>query len=82
MPLSDDLAAHDDIQRARNDSLADEVGRLRRVITDQQGRIDALERTIDYSGRALTIPKWLTRRTPKGDKTATLSWTSVAGATS
>jgi len=72
MSLSDDLQAGEDIQRARNDALTDEVGRLRRIITDQQGRIDALERAIDYSGRALTIPKWLTKRTPKGDKIATL----------
>lgn len=73
MPLSDDLDnIDDDVQRARADGLADEIGRLRKVIAGQQAQIDTLERLADYSGRALTVPKWLSRKPKKADKVATL----------
>jgi len=61
-----------DVQRARNDALADDNGRLRKLVSEQQARIDTLERVAEYSGRALRVPKWTTARTKKGDKTATL----------
>ena len=71
--LSDSLAAApDDLQRARADALATDVGRLRKVVSDQQQRIDALERIADYSGRALKPPRWLARTPKKRDKTATI----------
>lgn len=72
MSLTDDLGAIDDVQRARADALADEVGRLRKVIASQQAQIDTLERLGEYSGRALSVPKWLSRKPKKADKTATL----------
>lgn len=47
--LSDALsAAPDDVQRARNDALADDNGRLRRLVGEQQQRIDHLERIAEY----------------------------------
>lgn len=64
--LSDDLEAQD-VQRARNDALAEENGRLRKVVKEQQQTIDRLERLGEYTGRALHVPKWITR-TPKRDR--------------
>lgn len=71
MSLADDLTKTD-LQRAKNDALADENGRLRRTIANQQERIDALERMAEYSGRALKTPAWLARTPKKSEKVATL----------
>lgn len=70
--LRDELPVPDDRQRARADSLAVENGRQRKVIAEQQSKIDALERIAEYSGRALKPPKWLARPPRKGEKEATL----------
>lgn len=71
MSLADDLAAQD-VQRARNDTLSEENGRLRKTIKEQQQELDRLERVAAYSGRALRPPKWLARPAKKGDKEATI----------
>lgn len=71
MPLADDLAAQD-VQRARNDTLAEENGRLRKTVKEQQQELDRLQRVADYSGRALKPPRWLARPAKKGDKEATV----------
>jgi len=70
--LSDDLTAREDVYRAKNDLLQEELGRLRRVVGDQAGRIEQLERLNDYQGRALRVPRWLSKPTAKRDRVATL----------
>lgn len=73
MGLVDDLAADAlDTQRARNDQLAAENGRMRKRLAEQQQTIDRLERLADYTGRALRPPKWTTRTPRKGTKLATV----------
>lgn len=76
MSLTDDVAGYDPdpelVQRARADQLADEVGRLRRELSDALGQIDRLERVAEYAGRSLRTPKWLVKPTKKADKVATL----------
>jgi predicted phosphodiesterase len=66
------LAEFSDTQRARNDILAEENGRLRKLVADQQSKLDSLERVVDYSGRALKPPKWLARPPRKAEKDVTL----------
>jgi predicted phosphodiesterase len=71
--LRDDVTAEQaDLARARADVLSEDVGRLRKVVADQQQQIDTLERVAAYSGRALKPPKWMARPPRKGEKTATL----------
>ena len=72
MSLSDDLAQSEDIFRAKNEQLQEQLGRLRRTIADQQNRLERLELLADYQGRALRVPKWLTKPTQKRDRVATL----------
>lgn len=71
MSLADEFEAQD-VQRARNDALADDVGRLRKIVKEQQQTIDRLERVAEYAGRSLHVPKWLARPAKKGDKAATV----------
>lgn len=71
MSLREEVAAQD-VQRARNDALAEENGRLRKTVKTQQQELDRLERVTQYSGRALKPPRWLARPPKKADKTATL----------
>lgn len=61
-----------DALRARLDAAHQEIGRLRKTIAEQQARIDSLTRVADYAGRALRPPRWLTARTRKPEKAATL----------
>lgn len=70
--LADDLGADHDVARARADAVADENGRLRKTLKEQQQTIDRLERVADYSGRSLRVPKWLARQPKKADKIATV----------
>ncbi len=76
MSLADDVAGFEPdpeaVQRARAEQLADEVGRLRKQLGDALGVIERLERIAEYSGRALSPPKWLVKPARKADKTATL----------
>ena len=72
MSLSDDLTAREDVYRAKNDLLQEELGRLRRVVGDQAGRIEQLERLNDYQGQALRLPRWLSKPTAKRERVATL----------
>lgn len=72
MSLADDLAKREEVQRARNDALGDENARLRKTIAEQDARIEQLELVSRYSGRALQIPKWLTKPAAKRDRAATL----------
>lgn len=66
--LADDLLEpNDEVFRARNASLSEEVGRLRKVVKEQQANIDRLERIAEYSGRSLHVPKWILR-VPKKDR--------------
>lgn len=56
-------------------SLRDEVteqGDFRKQLREAEARIDALERIVAYSGRALRPPKWTAKRPKKGEKVATL----------
>jgi predicted phosphodiesterase len=55
-------------------ALADELEGpdLKRELRDALQRIDRLERTVAYSGRALRVPAWLTREPKASDKIATL----------
>lgn len=72
MSLSDDLSQREEIYRAKNDRLTDELGKLRRTVAEQDSRIQQLEAVADYQGRSLRTPKWLTKHTAKKDRTATL----------
>ncbi len=76
MSLADDVAGFEPdpeaVQRARAEQLADEVGRLRKQLGDAVGVIERLERIAEYSGRALSPPKWLARTPKRTEQIATL----------
>lgn len=72
MSLSDDLSQREEIHRAKNDRLQEEIGQLRRIIGEQDRRIQQLDAVSEYQGRALRVPKWLTKPTSKKDRKATL----------
>lgn len=45
---------------------------LRKELREALDRVDRLERLVEYTGRGLRVPKWLTATTKKADKAATV----------